>query len=75
MNTDLCIHPGRKCDPYGAIDCHGQDESVVIISVLADEVYTSRRADDKFRFGVKMNGEGLFEGLGVHGCFYTIEAM
>jgi hypothetical protein len=56
------------------VNCHWQDESIVIIGVFADQVHTPGRADDESRFGVKMGNELADDIFYIHRRCYTIEA-
>jgi hypothetical protein len=50
MNEDAAVSAGTERDPYGAVNRHRQDESFVVVGMLADQVDTSRRADGELGF-------------------------
>jgi hypothetical protein len=49
MDEDAAIGAGSKRDPNRAVNRHRQDESLVVVGMLANQVHPSRRADDKYR--------------------------
>ncbi len=68
MDIDLSILTRPQRNPHGTIDGHGQNKTVVVIGVLADQVDATRRAYDKGRRRAETGFEGLGDsGLQGHG--------
>ena len=54
----------RDAGPGAEFDCGGQDESVVVVGMLANQIYTARSAKDVVRSCCKSSGKFFREAAG-----------
>ena len=59
MDVDMPILARPQSNPHGSIDSHGQNKTVVVVGVLADQVDAARRAYDQARRLAEAFSEGL----------------
>jgi len=85
VHSDAPIVSGPHREPDLAIDCHRQDESIVVIGVIADEIHSTGRTDQERGIAIEAAPEFLEEAraqLVAHGriCFidtdnYPMESL